>query len=143
MFSDIPGGGGQINFMKYEINVSDGVKPKSSVPYKIPLNLREEVKAQIDKWLEIGIIRKSTSEWTSPIVVVVNADGSVRITVDYRKINPHVYVDNFPMPRIDTVIERLSGAALISKVDLTKAFLQIPLTEESCKYTSFVTGFGQ
>lgn len=139
-FSDRPG---KVNFMKYKIKVSDKLTPKSCVPYKLPFNLRDKVKDELNKWLEYGIIRKSSSEYASPIVVVKNKDGSIRITTDYRKINEFVNIDHFPMPRIDNVLERLQGAKFMTKIDLTKAFLQIPLTEDSCKYTSFITDYGQ
>lgn len=140
VFSDIPG---KINFMEYNIEMSAEVKPKACVPYKTPFHLRDQIKSEIDKWLEFGIIKKSSSPWSSPIVVVKNRDDSIRITVDYRAINKYVNVDNFPMPNIDTVIQRLYGSNYITKLDLTKAFLQIPLTPSSTKYTSFVTEFGQ
>ena len=77
------------------------------------------------------------------MVIVQNKDESIRVTVDYRKINPHVNVDNFPMPDRDIVIEKLSNSKFLTKLDLTKAYLQMPLSEGSQKFTSFVTGFVQ
>lgn len=140
VFSDKPG---KINFMEYDISMEEGVRPKACVPYKVPFSLRDKVKTQLDSWLEQGIIRECNGEYASPIVIVKNADGTIRITVDYRAINPHIKADNFPMPHIDTVLERLSEAKFVSKIDLTKAFLQIPLSDRSCKFTSFVTDYGQ
>lgn len=140
VFNDKPG---RIVSMAYNIEIDPKVKPCSSRPYKVPFHLKEKVKCELDKWVNHGVIRKSTSEWASPVVIVKTAESSIRLTVDYRLINPHVRNDNFPMPTIDMVIERLSSAKIMTKLDLTKAYWQIPLTEESCKYTSFVTEFGQ
>ena len=140
VFNDKPG---KILNMSYEIFVDDKVKPISSLPYKLPYALKDKVKATIDSWLEQGIIRKSSSSWCSPAVVVQNKDDSIRLTIDYRKINPHVNVDNYPMPDRDIVIEKLCDSKFLTKLDLTKAYLQMPLNENSRKYTSFVTEYGQ
>ena len=140
VFSDKPG---KVSGVQYEIEMNKNVKPVASLPYKIPFQLKDQVKATLEQWLELGIIRESRSSWASPAVIVRNNDETIRVTVDYRKVNPHVNVDNFPMPDRDVVIEKLSNSKFLSKLDLTKAYLQIPLTESSCKYTSFVTEFGQ
>jgi hypothetical protein len=113
------------------------------MPYKIPFHLKDKVKVELQKWLDNGIIKKSNSEWASPIVIVKNADESIRITVDFRALNPLVNVDNFPMPSIDSVLEKLHDAKFMTKLDLTKAFFQIPLSADCTKFTSFVTEFGQ
>ena len=138
-FSNVPG---QIRGINYKIIVNR-TEPINSLPYKIPFHLKEQVQEELDKWMKCGIIRKSSSAWESPIVVVKNSDSTLRITVDFRKLNPHVNIDNYPMPDRDSVIEKLSNAKYLSKLDLTKAYFQIPLDEESKKYTSFVTEFGQ
>ena len=140
MFSSVPG---KIIGMEYEIEVKDGTKPITSQPYKVPFHLKTMVKEELDKWLELGIIRESNSQWTSPMVVVRNSDGTIRLTIDYRKINPHVRTDNYPMPTREVVIEKLHNSKFLSKLDLTKAYLQIPLSEESKKYSSFVVENGQ
>ena len=140
VFDDAPG---KFSDLSYEIHMDPKIKPISSLPYKVPYPLKDKVKSMINTWLEQGIIQKSNSEWTSPIVVVKNKDESIRITVDFRKINPHVNVDKFPMPDKDVVIEKLSNSKFLTKLDLTKAFLQLPLSEDSRKYTSFVCEEGQ
>jgi hypothetical protein len=139
VFSDVPG---KVNFMQYQIQMDSSVRPRRSAPYKLPFHLKDQVRTEIEKWLDIGIIKKSMSEWASPIVVVKNPDNSIRITVDYRAINSFVNVDNFPMPSIDSVLEKLETAVYMTKLDLTKAFFQLPLTPDSNKYTAFVTEFG-
>lgn len=74
------------------------MKIKNWVTFKYSYHLREEVSAQIDKLIEIGIIRKSSSQWTSPIwVVSKKSDNSgkkkYRIVVDYRKLNEKTPAD--------------------------------------------------
>ena len=101
------------------------------------------MKEELGKWLDQGIIRKSSSPWASPMVIVHNKDETIRLTVDFRKVNPYIETDNYPMPLRDAVIEKLHTSKFISKLDLTKAYLQIPLNEESKKFTSFVVESGQ
>lgn len=140
VFSKAPG---KMEGIDYEIKIDPKVKPISSLPYKIPYALKDQVKTTIDEWLDLGIIRKSSSPWSAPVVVVKNSDESIRLTVDFRKLNPHVNCDNFPMPDRDVVIEKLGTSKYLTKLDLTKAYLQIPLSEESRKFTSFVVEGGQ
>ncbi|XP_047741136.1 uncharacterized protein LOC125179399 [Hyalella azteca] len=139
VFSSVPG---QIAGLKYRISVNTE-KPIRMLPYKVPFHLKNQVKEELEKWLRQGIIRKSTSEWASPMVVMRNADDSLRLAIDFRKLNPHVNVDNYPMPERESVIEQLFDAKFLSKLDLTKAYFQMPLEENSKQYTSFVTEFGQ
>jgi hypothetical protein len=134
---------GKIKCKPYEICIDNSVKPIASLPYKIPFALKTKVKEELDRWLDLGIIKPSSSPWCSPVVIVKNADSTLRIAVDFRKINPHVNVDNYPMPNVNTVMEKLVDAKFLTKLDLTKAYFQIPLSELSSAYTSFVTEFGQ
>ena len=139
VFSNAPG---KISGIEYDIVVDDKVKPISCQPYKVPFHLKDKVKQELNTWLEQGIIQESSSPFAFP-VVIVSKNNSIRLTIDFRKLNPHVTVDNYPMPHRDEVIEKLANAKYLTKLDLTKAYFQIPLTESSRKYTSFVTPFGQ
>ena len=139
VFKDIPG---LTDLFEYEIKVDANVKPVRLSPYKVPFNLRAQVNKEILKWLELGIIRPSRSEWSFPIVIVTAPGKDLRICVDYRKLNPLLLMDAFPMPNIDVLIGKLRNARYISKLDLTKSFHQIKLSEESKKYTSFVCELG-
>jgi len=92
--------------------------------------------------LEMGIIKEGTSNWASPIILVDKPDGSVRFTIDYRKINAISENDAFPLPRVDDLVEMIGKAKYITKIDISKAFWQIPLSHESQSISSFITPFG-
>ena len=117
--------------------------PVRSHPYRIPPMWKDDVKAQIDKLLEWGIIRPSTSPWSSSIVTAKKKDGGVRICVDYRAVNAVTDPDPYQMPLIDEILEMLATAKFISKIDLTKGFHQIPINPSDCQKTAFCTPWGK
>nr|XP_023023532.1 uncharacterized protein LOC111511732 [Leptinotarsa decemlineata] len=104
---------------------------------------KEEVRRQIEEWLEERIIRPSASEYASPIVLVKKKDGSTRICCDYRKLNKKIVKDRFPLPIIEDVLDRLQGAEVFSVIDLRNGFFHVPIEKGSIKYTSFITPEGQ
>ncbi|KAK9727489.1 DDE superfamily endonuclease [Popillia japonica] len=90
-----------------------------------------------------GIIRKCSSPYASPIVLVNKKNGAKRMCVDYRDLNKIVVKDRFPIPNIVDQIDGLHGKKWFSKLDLKDAFHNIKLDSASTQYTSFVTFEGQ
>ena len=102
--------------------------PIRCTPYKVPQKLEEEVNKEITKMLEMGIIRPSTSPWAFPAVIVPNPDGTIRFCVDYRKLNSITKMDAYPIPSMDTMIE--------------KGYWQIPLEKTTVEKSAFITSKG-
>ena len=73
-----------------------------------------------------NVIEESKSELSSPMVIVGKKDETIRICVDYRKLNSISEMDAYPMPHIDELIEKVGGAGYISTLDLTCGYGQIP-----------------
>ncbi|PIK50904.1 hypothetical protein BSL78_12204 [Apostichopus japonicus] len=92
--------------------------------------------------LEAGIIKPSSSPWASPIVSVPKKDGSIRICTDYRKLNQVTKFDAYPIPRVDDIIDDVSGSPFISTLDLTKGYYQVPLSQAAREKSAFITPFG-
>ena len=83
------------------------------------------------------------SDWAAPIVPVVKRDGTIRICGDYKlTVNQAATTDAYPLPRIEDLFASLSGGKLFSKLDLAHAYQQIPLANESMKYTTINTHKG-
>ena len=138
VFSNQPG---RTNVIEHRIILTTN-KPIRQCPYRIPQAYREKVKKEIEEMEENGIIRKSKSEWASPLVIVPKKDGSLRLCVDFRRLNAVSEFDAYPMPLVEEVLDRMGSANYLSTLDMTKGYWQIPLAEESKDKTAFITPFG-
>ena len=117
--------------------------PVRSHPYRIPPKWKEEIKAQFDKLLELGIIKPSSSSWSSSVVLVKKKGGAVRPCIDFRAVNAVTEPDPYLMPLIEEILDSLASAQFISKLDLTKGFHQIPVRPEDRPKTAFCTDWGK
>lgn len=118
-------------------------EPIYQSPRRLAIPEKSIVEDQIEEWLKEGIIKPSSSDYASPIVLVKKKDGQTRICCDYRKINQHIVKDRFPLPLIEDVLDKLQGAKYFSAIDLRNGFFHVLIADESTKYTSFVTHNGQ
>ncbi len=85
-----------------------------------------------------GIIRRSSSQWASPLHMVKKPDGSWRPCGDFRQLNLQTTPDLYPPPNIGDLAARLAGCTIFSKLDLRKGFFQIPVRPEYiCNCDSF------
>ena len=139
VFSEKPGRTGATML---KIVTGDSV-PIRSPTYRIPPRWKDEVRRQLDQLVELGIIRPSTSPWSSSIVTVKKTGGAVRICVDFRAVNNVTQPDPYQMPLIEEILDMLAEARFISKIDLTKGFHQIPIDPVDCAKTAFCTPWGK
>ena len=110
-----------------------------SKPYPLPYAMREELRKEVETMLEMGVVRPSTSSYTSPMVMVKKKDGSNRVCVDFRKLNKITKVDPEAMTTSEDLFQRLSG----KKINLTKGYWQRPVAPKDVHRTAFVTPDGQ
>ena len=111
-------------------------------PYPIPYNLHQAVKEELDCLRKLKIIEPSESPFSSPLCVSPKKDGKIRLCLDLRQINKIMRFDAEPMCDSNAIFSRISKSKFFSKIDLTKGYYQIPLSQESKKYTSFSTPEG-
>ncbi|GFU63987.1 transposon Tf2-6 polyprotein [Trichonephila clavipes] len=89
-----------------------------------------------------GIIRPSKSPWSSPLHVVPKSDSTVRPVGDYRQLNSVTEFDSYPMPYLNDFAHALHGKKIFSKIDIFKAFHQIPIAECDIPKTAVTTPWG-
>ena len=128
--------------LSHDVN-TDGHDPCWTPPHRLAPAWREPLKDEVKPLLEKGIIRPSNSPWSSPIVPIRKPDGSLRLCIDYRNLNKITTPDPFPIPRIDDLIDELNSAKYMTKIDLNKGFLQIPVNPRDQPKTAFQTPWGK
>ena len=141
-FSDVSGAQlGRTTVTEHTVDVGD-TPPIRQHPYRVPLAMRDTVRKEIDKMLELGAIQPSSSPWASPVVLVEKKDGDVHFCVDYRKVNQVAKFDAYPMPRVEDVLEEVGPVRYIPTLDLARGYWQVPMAEDSKEKTAFTTPFG-
>ena len=135
LFTTEKGSLGQTSAIKHTIK-TDG-PPIRQPLRRIPFALQSTVKTEIQKMLNQGVIQKSHSPWSSPVVMVRKKDDKWRFCIDYRKLNAVTRKDAYPLPRIDATPELLLGSRLFTTLDLASGYWQVEmvlagLTYEQC-----------
>ena len=92
--------------------------------------------------LKDGIIRPSSSPWSSPVVMVKKKDGSWHFCVDYRKVNSVTHKDAYPLPRIDATLDYLAGSTYFTTLDLASGYWQVEVNGQDKQKTAFSTETG-
>ena len=139
VFSDLPG---RTDACMLEIDTGSAA-PRGSHPYRVPDRLKEGVRSEVEELVELGIVVPSTSPWASPVVPVPKKDGTVRVCIDYRKLNEVTVADPYYMTTMEEIVERIGASKVMSKLDLAKGFYQVEVDPQSRKKTAFISPFGK
>ena len=132
---------GRIKSFPFRIDTGNA-EPIRSRPYKIPHSKEEVVKKEISKLLQEGIIRPSCSPWSSPIVLVKKKDSTMRMCVDFRKLNAVTKEDLFPLPAIEDLLAKVRNTKFFSTLDLKSGYHQVPVEEKDREKTAFIVADG-
>ena len=132
---------GQIDNFKLKLNLKDET-PVQKAYRSIPKHLYSELKIYIEDLLTNKWIRNYYSSYASPMVCVRKKDGTMRLCIDYRELNKKIIPDKMPIPRINDILDNLGGNTYFSTLDMTKAYHQGFMHENSQHLTAFTTPWG-
>ena len=135
---------GTVNAFPATLHVEEGSRPRFYKARTVPYALRSKVDAELNRLKEAGIIEPvKYSDWAAPIVPVLKPDGTVRICGDYKvTVNQVAKADVYPLPRMEDLFNKVAGGKTFTKLDLTHAYQQLPLTEDSKDLTTINTPKG-
>lgn len=136
---------GTLKGFQAKISIDPEAKPRFCKARTVPYALREKVELELQRLVDEGTLEPvEYSDWASPIVAVLKPDKkSVRICGDFKQtVNPVSQLDRYPIPKVEDLFAQLSGGKTFTKLDLSQAYQQVSLDEESKKYVVINTQKG-
>ena len=135
---------GTLKDYKVKFYLEEQATPQFFKARPLPLALRERVADELDRLQAKGIIALvKFSNWATPIVPVVKSDGSIRICGDFKRtVNKSTRTEIYPLPRIEELFTCLSGGQTFTTLDLSHAYLQLELEEDSQELVTINTHKG-
>ena len=132
---------GHTTAVKHRIRLSDPT-PFKQRPRPIHPSDYEAVRQHLKELCDANIIRESESPFASPIVIVKKKNGTIRLCIDYRKLNNQTIKDAYALPNIEEAFSALTGSKWFSVMDLKSGYYQVEVEEEDKPKTAFVTPMG-
>ena len=105
---------------------------------------KEATQGEVQKLLDAGVIREvQYPEWLANIVMVPKKNDSWRMCIDFTTLNKFCQKDEYPLPRIDTLVDALVGSEMLSMLDCFSGYHQIFMKKSNKEKTSFTTSFNR
>ena len=124
------------------IDLKQDFQPKKGRLIPLSVDEQKEVEAFLDDQLAKGYIRPSISPQTSPVFFVLKKDGKKRMVQDYRYVNEYTIKNNYPLPLISQLVDKLKGCKLFTKMDLRWGYNNVRVKEGDEWKAAFVTHKG-
>jgi hypothetical protein len=89
----------------------------------------KELQMQLEELLKKGYIHPSVSAWGSPVLFMKKKDGTLRLCINFRKLNKVIVKNKYPLPRIDDLFDQMKDAKIFSKIDIRPGYHQVRIKE--------------
>ena len=139
---ELPPGLPPLRGIEHRIDLIPGAPLPNKAPYRVNPEETKEIQRQVKHLIDHGHVRESLSPYAVPVILVPKRDGSFRMCSDCRPINAITVRYRYPIPRLDDMLDELSGATTFSKIDLKSGYYQIRIQEGDEWKTAFKTKFG-
>jgi len=126
----------------HRIELVPGATPPSQPPYRMSPRDLGELRRQLEELIDAGFVRPSKAPYGAPVLFQKKADGSLRMCVDYRALNKVTIKNKYPVPLVQDLMDRLSGASVFTKLDLRSGYWQVRIAEGDEHKTTCVTRYG-
>ena len=111
--------------IEFRIDHVLGAQPVRRPPTRMAAKENEELVKQLTELESKQLIQLSSSPWGAAVVFVKKSDGTLRLCIDYRKLNELTIKNRYPLPRIDDMFDQLCGAKVFFQLDLATGFHQL------------------
>jgi hypothetical protein len=129
--------------IEHSLNVDPSSRPRKQRLRKMSEDKAEGARNEVKILLSAGVIREVTyPEWLANTVIVKKANGKWRMCIDFTDLNKACPKDEFPLPRIDTLVDSTTSSELMSLLDCYSGYHQIWMKKEDEPKTSFITPSG-
>ncbi|MCO5568113.1 hypothetical protein L7F22_021809 [Adiantum nelumboides] len=122
----------------HRIDLIPGSSPPNKPPYQVSQAQQEEIMSQVNELVQKGMVRPSSSPFCSPILLVYKKDGTYRMCVDYCALNNLTVKNQFPIPRIEDLFDKLQGSTYFSRIDLESGYHEVQIVPEDIHKTAFM-----
>ncbi|XP_059598999.1 transposon Ty3-I Gag-Pol polyprotein [Vitis vinifera] len=126
----------------HKIELLPGTKAPAQAPYRMPPAELLELRKQLKKLLDAGLIQPSRAPYGAPVLFQKKQDGSLRMCVDYRALNKVTIKNKYPIPLAVELFDRLSKASYFTKLDLRSGYWQVRIAVGDEGKTTCVTRYG-
>lgn len=139
---ELPHGLPPLRGIEHRIDLIPGAPLPNRAAYRTNPEDTKEIQRQIQDLLAKGYIRESLSPCAVPVILVPKPDETQRMCMDCRPINAITVRYRHPIPRLDDMLDELSGATIFSKIDLRSGYHQIRMAIGDEWKTAFKTKLG-
>jgi len=128
--------------LEHEIELDDDHKPPNRPYYRMSQLELSELKRQVQKYLDAGMIEPSKSPYGAACLFAPKKNGKLRFCIDYRPLNNITKKNAVQPPAVDDCLQQMTGCSIFSCIDLASGYHQVPIKESDKEKTAFNTKYG-